>query len=60
MNSETVDGRAVKQCLRKAISDFCRWRITQGFCDNDDCTLCEVDRTYELAEDDPFDDHEEL
>lgn len=45
--------KKIKSILRKAISDFCRWRIDHGECDrdckDDDCCLCPISYAYDMA-----------
>lgn len=42
--------REVKSALKKAISNFCRWRVNNAICNEDDCEFCPVNDTFSLCE----------
>lgn len=35
--------------LRKAITNFCHWKINRNMCDDGDCEFCPVNKAYDMA-----------
>ncbi len=44
-----MDGQEIKANLRKAISDLCRWRVSENSCSPDECDFCPVNEAYDMA-----------
>lgn len=52
-----MDGKEVRENLRNAISEYCRWRVNNNWCDDGQCEYCAVNQTYDMARDpDAFED----
>ena len=44
-----ADERSVKTNLRKAIAEFCDWRVRNHLCEDEQCEFCPVNDTYDMA-----------
>ena len=54
-----MDATTIKDNLRKAISNFCRWRVNQGICEPDECDICPCNAAYDMARDDMNDEDDD-
>ena len=47
--SGSMEGKEVRENLRKAIDDYCKWRVNNHWCGSDQCEYCALNQSYEMA-----------